>query len=164
MRTKTIPKENTTLGCHKSFLPENYTMTERGNHPQLKMLIDCLLVDKQYLSTTIVANPLAKVVIGLRKVDLQEVVEVFRLEIVVTILQEVVVVCPNKPKSKNICCKTSRVEDRAYLESMVPFMGANELKRAKIDVKTLTFLQFLLHLFMRCHLMACESWKVVAIE
>jgi hypothetical protein len=30
-------------------------------------------------------------------------------------------------------------------------VGANEFKQAKIDVKTSTFLQFLLHLFMWCH-------------
>ncbi len=81
MRTKVIPKENTTLGCHKSFLPKNYTMTEGENHPRLEMLIDRLLVDEQYLSTIMVANPLAEVVTGLREVDLQEVVEVFILDV-----------------------------------------------------------------------------------
>jgi hypothetical protein len=30
-------------------------------------------------------------------------------------------------------------------------MGVDELKQAKIDVKMLTFLQFLLDLFMWCH-------------
>jgi len=30
-------------------------------------------------------------------------------------------------------------------------MGVDELKQAKIDVKTSIFLQFLLHLFMWCH-------------
>jgi hypothetical protein len=31
-------------------------------------------------------------------------------------------------------------------------LGEDELKQAKIDVKTLTFLQFLLYLFMWCHM------------
>jgi hypothetical protein len=56
-------------------------MTEGENHPRLEMLIDRLLVDEQYLSTIMVANPLAEVVTGLREVDLQEVVEVFILDV-----------------------------------------------------------------------------------
>jgi len=45
MRKRTIPKESTTLGCHESFLSENHTMNGKANHPQLEMLVDCLLVD-----------------------------------------------------------------------------------------------------------------------
>jgi hypothetical protein len=37
-----------------------------------------------------------------------------------------------------------------HLDLLNAYVGANEFKRAKIDVKTSTFLQFLLHLFMWC--------------
>jgi hypothetical protein len=40
----------------------------------------------------------------------------------VAVLQEVVVMGPQRLKPKTICHKTSRVVDRAYLESVVPFM------------------------------------------
>jgi hypothetical protein len=64
MKTKTIPKENTTLGCRKLFLSKNRSMIGRENHPRLEMLVDRLLVDELYLSTTIVVDHSAKVVTG----------------------------------------------------------------------------------------------------
>lgn len=42
-------KENTTLGCHESFLSKNRTMTIGEDHPQLEMMVDRLLVDELYL-------------------------------------------------------------------------------------------------------------------
>jgi hypothetical protein len=45
-------------------------------------------------------------------------------------------------------------------------MGADEFKWAKIDAKTSTFLQFLLHLSMWCHfngmwiMKSCAYWKI----
>jgi hypothetical protein len=45
-------------------------------------------------------------------------------------------------------------------------MGANEPKQTKIDVKTSTFLQFLLHLSMWCHfngmwiMKSCAYWII----
>jgi hypothetical protein len=65
MKTRTIPKENTTPRCHKSFLPKNRTMIEREDHPQLEMLVDCLRVDGLYLSATAVVDLLVDVVTGL---------------------------------------------------------------------------------------------------
>ncbi len=56
MRMKTTPKENTTPRCHKSFLPKNYTMIKREDHPQLEMLVDNQLMDGLYLSTTMVVD------------------------------------------------------------------------------------------------------------
>jgi len=38
-----------------------------------------------------------------------------------------------------------------HLELLNAYLGADELKRAKIDVKMSTFLQFMLHLSMWCH-------------
>jgi len=32
MTMTSIPKESTTLGCYKSFLPKNYTMNKKANH------------------------------------------------------------------------------------------------------------------------------------
>jgi hypothetical protein len=62
MKTKTILKENTTSRCHESFLLQNYTMTKGENHPQLEMLVDCLLMDELYLSIMMVVDLLAEVV------------------------------------------------------------------------------------------------------
>ncbi len=68
MRTRTIPKENTTLGCHESFLLENCTMIEKENHPRLEMLMNQLLVDRLYLLTTIMVDLLEEVVMGLKEI------------------------------------------------------------------------------------------------
>jgi hypothetical protein len=81
MKMMIIPKESTTLGCHKLFLPKNCTMNEGANHPQLAMLVGFLLVDRLYLPTKVVANLSAVVVIGLQ-------------EVVVMVFQKVVVMDP----------------------------------------------------------------------
>jgi hypothetical protein len=41
------------------------TMTGREDHPQLEMLVNCLLVDGLYLLATMVVDLLAEVVMGL---------------------------------------------------------------------------------------------------
>jgi len=53
---------------------------------------------------------------------------------------------------------------------MFLILGVDELKQAKIDVKTSTFLQFLLYLFMWCHFNGmwimenCVYWINMDIE
>jgi hypothetical protein len=42
--------------------------------------------------------------------------------------------------------------------------GVDEFKRAKIDFKKSTFLQFCFIFLYGATLMACEPWKVVLIE
>jgi len=65
-------------------------------------------------------------------------------------------------KSQHAICNasiTKGFKNMPYLEGgkllikliIISPKGANELKQAKIDVKTSTFLQFLLHLPMWCH-------------
>jgi hypothetical protein len=65
MKTKTISKENTTPTCHESFLLKNHTKIGGEDHPQLEMLVDRLLVDELYLSTMVMVELSAKVVMGL---------------------------------------------------------------------------------------------------
>jgi hypothetical protein len=50
------------------------------DHPQLEMLVDRLLVDRLYLSTTTMVDLLVKVVLGL-----QEVVVMVRQEVAITV-------------------------------------------------------------------------------
>jgi hypothetical protein len=50
MKTRTIPKENTTPGCYKSFMSKNRTMIKKEDYPRLEMLVDYLQVDGLYLS------------------------------------------------------------------------------------------------------------------
>ncbi len=80
MKMKTIPKKNTIPRCHKSFLPKFCTMIGGEDHPQLEMLVDRLLVDRLYLSTTTMVDLLVKVVLGL-----QEVVVMVRQEVAITV-------------------------------------------------------------------------------
>jgi hypothetical protein len=50
MKTMIHSKENTTLGCQKSFLLENRIMNEkRVDHPHLEMLVGFLSMDGMYL-------------------------------------------------------------------------------------------------------------------
>jgi hypothetical protein len=65
MKMKIILKKNTTPGCHKSFIPKNYTMIKGENHPQLEMLVDRMLVDGLYQLAMAVVALLAKVLTGL---------------------------------------------------------------------------------------------------
>jgi hypothetical protein len=68
MRMTTIPKESTTPRCNKLFLPENLTMIEREDQPQLKMVINYVLLDGLYLSTMTMVDLSAKLVKGLQEV------------------------------------------------------------------------------------------------
>jgi hypothetical protein len=68
MRTRTIPKESTTPRCHELFLLEKHTMTKRKDHPQLEMVVNCVMVDGLYLLAMIVVDLLAEVVKGLQEV------------------------------------------------------------------------------------------------
>jgi len=76
MRKRTIPKESTTLGYHESFLSENHTMNERANHPQLEMLVDCLLEDGVFRLATMVMDLSIVAIMGLWETIIQKVVVV----------------------------------------------------------------------------------------
>jgi hypothetical protein len=68
MGMRTIPKKSTTPRCHKLFLPKNLTMIEREDHPQLKMVINYVLVDGLYLLAMTMVDLSAKLVKGLQEV------------------------------------------------------------------------------------------------
>jgi hypothetical protein len=68
-------------------------MNEGANHLRLEMLVGRLLVDGLYLSTKVVANILAMVIMVL-----QEVVVVVFQEVAIVALQEVVVANPKETK------------------------------------------------------------------
>jgi hypothetical protein len=84
-------------------------MEEKVDHPRSKMLVGFLLVDRLHLLATMVVDLSTMVVMGLKRWWWWS-------------SKKVTIVNPKRQKSKIICYRTNKTVDRAYLESMVPFM------------------------------------------
>jgi hypothetical protein len=69
-----------------------------------------------------VMDLLTMVVIGFNEAVLQEVVVVVLQEVGIMAFSEMAIATPERPKPTTICYKTNKAMDRAYLESIVPFM------------------------------------------
>lgn len=68
MRMRIIPKESTTPRCHELVLSENCTTIEGEDHPLIKMVVNCVLVDGLYLLVTTMVDLSMEVVKGLQEV------------------------------------------------------------------------------------------------